>query len=397
MNPTLLRFLLVTVSFGAGNLQAQEILVVDKLGRPGSHFTEIQPAIDVAAPGDIITVRSVSPAGPAYLGFTVDKSLRIVGGPDVRVGPPSTSYWAMGVENLAPGEIVILSGLQEVNTHPFAAGLVIQNNQGAVHCEDVDIIAFVFVDNNRQVSFQRCDLIAITVQDSDVLLTETAGVGYFNYNCICAVPALEILSGSRATLAGGTYVGPPGAQFLGNEDAAIVLRQGGRLVLTGDSSTTIQGGPFFRTGAPAIRTSGGELVIDPDPTLIPTGGAPEITGPAQVKQVRIPYLHTELQGRTLVTSLETWPGAKVFLFVSPFVPPFPYSPVTPDIWAGRPAQIAMGTVPPNGVRVDSFPLPGFKPGLAFPLQAVADATGDLGDGSGAGMGWKVERGGVPGS
>ena len=61
---------LVCIALASAFLSAQTTWVVDQGGGPGSHFTEIQPAIDAASPGDRIEV------GPgSYQPFTMSKGL----------------------------------------------------------------------------------------------------------------------------------------------------------------------------------------------------------------------------------------------------------------------------------------------------------------------------------
>ena len=52
---------------------AQSTIIVDINNGPGTNFTAIQPAIDAAAPGDVIVVRT-----GAYQAFTLTKGVALV-------------------------------------------------------------------------------------------------------------------------------------------------------------------------------------------------------------------------------------------------------------------------------------------------------------------------------
>ncbi len=369
---------LVVLCLVAGAARAQRIIIVDKQGGAGAQFSEIQPAIEFAAPNDVIAVRQVPPS-VWYDGFTVRKALRIVGEPGVRVGPiqGGSGYWAMGVEDLDPGEVVVLSGLWEQYVHPYTQGLVIQNNQGSVHCEALDLTAFALVSNCRQASFDSCVLQDVIVQDSDVLFTASTGTGFWDYSCGCAAYALR-LERSRATLAGGTWTGSDGYSLGGVfAQPAIYVTADSRLLITGDQQTVIRAGAVWpASGAPAIRTTGGVIVRDPDPQLIPSGTQPAIAGPAVVVEARVPYLVARVERGMLLAALYTWGGATAYLFASPFVPPVALPAPLADLWVGQPVLVAAGPTA-NGTRVDVLALPALLPGAAVPLQSVVVWNGQV--------------------
>ena len=65
---------LALVGTFAVSATAQTVWIVDSDNRPPTNFAGIQEAVDAAAAGDVILVRTGS-----YQSFTVDKSLSIVG------------------------------------------------------------------------------------------------------------------------------------------------------------------------------------------------------------------------------------------------------------------------------------------------------------------------------
>ncbi len=354
--------------------RAQQVWVVDNQGGAGSQFTEIQDAIDHANPNDVIVVR---PSSLPYVPFGVSKPLRIVGGPGVTI----RAGFAVSVSGIGSGQVVVLSDLyvDVISSEDPIPGLVISNNAGSVHCENVDIVdGPTQVLDSRQVSFDACDTYGVFVQRSDVLLTSSNGWGYWIPICGPPCPpyyALDVQQ-SRVTLAGGTWVGGDG--LLGTWPAlpAVYLSSNSRLLVTGDQQTVIQAGGVWQS-APAILTTGGEIVRDPDPQLIPFGTQPPIAGPAVVVEARVPYLRTAVENGTLIATLFTWSGAQAYLFASPFVPPIPMPAPLADLWVGQPVLLAAGPTAANGSRVDAFALPTLLPGAAVPLQSAVVWNGQV--------------------
>jgi len=369
--PTAARFRFVTCVLFAGTfwpagLAAQGLVVVDKGGT--GQFTEIQPAIDAANPGDIVRVL---PAATPYLGFRVEKALAVLGGPGVSITGSAApgGYTSFNVRRLPAGAVVVIHGFREQYSSPYAQGVLIDANAGAVHFSEVQAKSFVTVNDTRQVSFDSCVLQAIQVQSSSVLFEDTDATGYPDAMCNCIVHAAIFAGGSRVTIAGGTWTGS--AELFGGYRPAgpgIILQADAKLTLTGDATTLVRGGQG--SGAPAISLfPNAELILDPDPQLLPTGGQPPIFGLGRVEQRRIPYLRADLENGALVTSLNTLGGAQIWLFVSPFSPPFYVPGLSSQLWVGQPVLLASGTMSGN-LRGDRFPLPPLLPGGSLPLQAV---------------------------
>ena len=116
------------------------------------------------------------------------------------------------------------------------------------------------------------------------------------------------------------------------------------------------------------------MVLDPDPMVLGSAGGSPVAGSGTLTSVRIPYFRADVAGGQLTTTVNTWPGAIVRLYYSPFVTPFPWQPTTPDVWVGSPKRfLNNAVVPANALRVDTFQLPPFvagAPGTSYPMQAV---------------------------
>jgi hypothetical protein len=168
------------------SVSAQATWIVDRLNGPGAHFTQLAPAIAVAAPNDVILVRSVG-GSAHYDGFTVDKPLRIVG-VENGVGRP----WCGGlitVVGIGPGQSCLLSNFQ-IFMHAFVPpspppGLRVVGCSGSVHIESMLIYGSVpgtiEVDGGSQVALHDCGLYSmgtpITVRNS------TVRAGYTAFSC----------------------------------------------------------------------------------------------------------------------------------------------------------------------------------------------------------------------
>src|SRR5688572_32926121 len=79
--------------------------IVDQAGGPGSHFTDIPPAIAAASPGDVLIIR----AG-LYSSYTLDKGLTLLG---ESVATTKAKYTTGGtwIQNLPAGQLAIVAHL----------------------------------------------------------------------------------------------------------------------------------------------------------------------------------------------------------------------------------------------------------------------------------------------
>jgi hypothetical protein len=156
--PTLALVLLCGAPSSAG------VLVVDGSGAPGTDFTSLQSAIDAAASGDVLLVRTGN-----YGGITVDgKGLTIVAdeGATVNLGPDFLSESI--VQNVPAGQTVALRGLHFDCFWPVSGGqlfvgntLTVRDCAGAVWVEDCTVIqgrSSVRVVESADVTLVGCTL-----------------------------------------------------------------------------------------------------------------------------------------------------------------------------------------------------------------------------------------------
>src|SRR5262245_34810910 len=141
-------FLLLGLSFLASPLKAATWFV----GGPDGQFDEIQPAIDAAAPGDVILVRATK----QYQGFVLGKGLTI-----------RASSSRFHLVDGAVAEIVGVSGAQAARV----GGIEGYNDQvrvsvhecGAeVALEDIDLRNDSFTDSYEMIAVSRCANVHMT-------------------------------------------------------------------------------------------------------------------------------------------------------------------------------------------------------------------------------------------
>ncbi len=205
-------------------LDAQaQVWVVDDDGGAGVHFTTIQAAVNAAADGDVVLVRSGS-----YAGVTVDaKELAVV----ADAGADARAQLCV-VRDLAPSQTVELRGL-------FLTALRLENSLGPVWIEDVTVErpavggagfgGAVDIIGCRDVGLQRCTISVlenpfspgkhgVRIQTSEVhlyLTTATGGKGAdFALFGSVGGAGLRVESGA-VYLYGGAYVGGAGGAGAG--------------------------------------------------------------------------------------------------------------------------------------------------------------------------------------
>ena len=161
----------------AGAATAQTVWTVG----PAGDFTDIQPAVDAAADGDLILVDGNSGAA-GYSAFVVDaKSLTILGEerPNVLPGPTR-------VRNVALDQRVVIRAMDFPGS--FLTTMSVQANDGPVWIEDCyfnygshsdgdDVPNVISVASSAAFVMCRCTSIRVDAQDSNVYLYESTFSG----------------------------------------------------------------------------------------------------------------------------------------------------------------------------------------------------------------------------
>ena len=334
---------------GAAALAAQGSVHVVAPGQSGA-FEDVQAAVDAAASGDVILVRT-----PATSSFVVDgKSLHILG--DLPVAPvcaaPSSGDNTMDdtsahnvVRNLAPGQVTVVRGLE-------LAGLEVADVLGAVWIEDCTIGRFA--PAMRATGCSRLVLTGVAIAGPD----GSVDVGVTDV--VHAGRALE-LAHSRAVIRESTLQGGDGLPYsvtllgdLPNGPGREALHvTGGSLWMSGGALTGGDGGAGGvdafgactdgGAGGTALRLEAGEPLVTLQGTT-PVGGEggpagcldapaapgedgpPSSTSSGQIKHSfqRVSHLHLTGSGGTpavreherLQLLVECQPGDTVLLLIA---------------------------------------------------------------------------------
>ncbi|MCU0865344.1 MAG: hypothetical protein MUC36_16295 [Planctomycetes bacterium] len=313
----------------------QAIWIVDRAGGPGVHFTEIQPAVLAAAPGDFIHVAA---ALGSYAGFTVSRPVTLIGG----FGPVNAQTHVAGnvsITGIQAGDVCMIAGLSV----GFAAGsgLTVTANAGLVHLEAISSwfcdVSFVDCSNVvlRQCSFaigynsSTCSMLRSQVAAIDCNFTSD----YPSYASALDV-SQSILSMQRFYARGangGFGVPTPGVREFGSS-----LFCGPNTRLQGGHAVLPFGGSYSASG---LVTNGGSLAGDPR-AYISGGRTP-------MPQYRVDETNIERvrAGRTSSVDVNG-PDAGVALVALSDVLPAPIS-LGPlgDLWLDQASLLILGLVP----------------------------------------------------
>lgn len=188
MNTELLRFLWVALL--AIPAPAQTTWIVDRNNGPGTHFTDLPPAVQAAAAGDIIRLRP-TPVGQVYEAAVIDKPLSILGDPFL----PPACIGVFEVRGIPAGQTFVLRsiklGTEETsNRSRIRRGIIAQDNAGVVAIDTLfygwdPAWSVTGGSDPRGILIERCALVTIsrsmiwssgartTVRDSTFIATSS--------------------------------------------------------------------------------------------------------------------------------------------------------------------------------------------------------------------------------
>jgi hypothetical protein len=207
----------------------------------------------------------------------------------------------------AGGRFTLRGGTFYVGAHRMTT-IGLANCLGDIHLEQVSFAkeyaqqsysAALSVGGCERVTVSRCDLRgdpALRANDSSILVTGTSakgldsayiGPGFPTYSspAIRSTDANLVLS--ECTILGGD----------GYTDLLITVPPqpgiwcyGGEILIAGSSAAHVQAGSLAGYSASAIDSTWTSLVLDPAAPLIPSGGAPPISGPHQLQTQSLPRM-----------------------------------------------------------------------------------------------------------
>ena len=281
MSKTLATFALALLL--AAGASAQSVFVVAPAPGPGVFSTDIQPAIDAAANGDLVLVRSGS-----YSGFTIDgKGVSVV----ADAGAAVVADGLVTVSHVSVSQRVLLQGLT-VHGDNSTSAIITQDAPGPIWIESCTVtggtgngpgLVAVTVNSCPSVVIQRSVMtggngtsIGTTTMGGPALHVANSGVAVGDSQCFggngaqpvtggggSGGPGLRVLTGfvfaSGTAFNGGTGAAPA-PPFLGGP--------GGPGINTTAPVTTLQctlvGGPGTPSGSPSVVNGAGSVAILPD-------------------------------------------------------------------------------------------------------------------------------------
>lgn len=267
--------------------------VVDANGGAGAQFTAIEPAVNAAADGDLIIVR----AG-LYKGFTVTRPLSIVGEQGAGFLPLSGN---VTVVNLANGRDFLLTGFAwsgvattPVTVHNCRGRVVLDRLVLTVNAANFGVPA-IRLDSSAQVTISECTLFGgpgVSARDTQLTVQNCAVDGHPTYGYgpgFDAQPAIATLR-SRLFVAASVLRGGKGSSSPARSPAAALVADASALTIGGTVATQLRAGDASPLPASSLTGADSTLVLDPDVTLLPFGGAPPISGTISVRSEVVPVL-----------------------------------------------------------------------------------------------------------
>ena len=348
-------------------LAAQKTWIVDAKNGKGTHFTDIQPAVNAASDGDTIVVRAGN-----YGGFHANKSISILGVPGAIVNRGGANpFQALTISGLTADKVIRIYGLSIAVPIVYPSGPTISNCQGRVLLENVSFSGAshgLVVRKSKQVWLASCNLVGVLdIRDSRVTATDCSLFGTIRQ---LSQPGVYARS-SNVTLSRCDVKGAPKLFFAASPG---ILATNATLMITSDGTGAITAG-LGTAPVPAI-TGSGTLVLDPNVVLRSTNNSPPITGSIRVTRRTVPSLRTRnaaLGGRLLVDLYSPAKGP-FFLFVGLAIAPVDIPALGGGgVWIAPPLLAAQGVQNATGRFTLSVNVPNDSRliGFVFAWQAYA--------------------------
>jgi hypothetical protein len=351
----------------AASASAQSVFVVAPVAGPGVFSTDIQPAVDAAANGDLVLVKAGS-----YSGFTINaKGVSVI----ADAGAAVVANGSVFVENISLSQRVLLQGLT-VHGDSLIQAILAQNSPGSIWIESCNATGGTLISGPGIVGVAANSCSSLVIQRSVM----TGGNGVTAGTVDMGGPALHIANsevavgdsqgfggiGAPPPTGGGGFGGSglrvltgfafaSGSAFNGGAGAAPVPPfpggPGGAGINPGAPVTTLQctavGGPGFPNGAATVANAPGSIAILP-------GSAEHFSITSPVRE-----------GQTTTITAGGAPGETAWLLFSPspatvkLLLPFKGALVLP---AGATA-FALGVIPAGGTLSTPVVMPNLPAGL----------------------------------
>lgn len=370
--------LLAALAAPFASAQNVNVFVVDAAGGAGSAFTEIQPAIDAAASGDLVLVRSGS-----YSGFSVvAKSLSIVADAGATVDVNSSSRISL----LGADQRVEVVNLQLKNEQILTGGpvppppLTISSCAGIVWLEHVDALAQLglYTPSISGLVVSNCDSVVLLRCTVRAVATFLFNPGPGTSGLIASNSTLAIHdgtyegAGSVTPTAGSPSPGAPGASLLGGfafaSGATFKGGKGGNGLTSAGSGGpgVLANGTFVGLDCTFIGGQGGisdgSWQAPPGPPTAGSGPITTLAGTARHFEITSPV--RELQSATL--HFKGLPGENACALLSDLSDPvFFFGPLDGALCVslGNVNALLFGVIAPSGAVDVAIPMPDFLPSL----------------------------------
>lgn len=362
---------------------AQQTWIVDAANGPGTHFTDVPPALAASSDGDTIVVRS-----GVYSNAITSRGVTMLGegNPMLVAGPVGVGLVlrALSLSGLQSGRTFVMRGFQ-LHGGTNSIGAEISACNGHVVLADVAAggpftAQSLQVSNSPDVTVMRSTLSSVVRADiSTLALREVACRGQDAF----AWPTGGILVHSNAGLSaircevsicGGTFIGGGGI-LPGSPDQPGIALEGCTTHIAAGGSMAIA--PGQRTGAPvpSIFSNGGTLVLDPSIAASFGGTTPPVR-----RRVSALVATPAAIGTAVALSLFTEPFDAYQLFASALVDATPLGALG-TLWLDPSASafLGAGTVGAQGAATQSVTVPSdpLLRGAAIRVQALLNGTAGI--------------------
>ena len=367
----------LTILSTYGSLSAQKQWVVDILNRPGTDFVDFPPALQAAADGDRIVLRSYPVTGGGrYTGADIAKAVTLIGegSEPIRLDKGQAGCT---ISNISFGKVFRMSHVTIIAVAGFS------NCPGQVHLDSV----------GRQFGGSALDFTSC----ASVTITNSSMEGYGNISAMACMASNVTATSCTFTGAPVDSLANPGSPAIVSTASSLTLNQcvatGGTLllgwplqpwpaILAQSSNLRISGvaGPRYEsrydagTGSivtiHAIDTTGGSVILDPRTLVRDSNRTPEsVWGTAQVALVQQPFLTcaSALRGASFTLTLNGQAGDGFGTMVA--LPAPPLSTPWGDWWldANTLAILDLGTLGVLGTRALTIPVPATAAIAGLPL------------------------------
>ncbi len=360
-NPRLTAALLAALACTTDLAAQGRVWVVDANNRPGTHFTEIQPAITAAAHEDVVVVREAA----AYQPATISKGIALVFADRPLIATTNILAPVLRIEQLPAGRVFRMTGIVRTQETGATPTIVLAQCAGTIvldRCQFEHVLArprlALQIDQCNAVFLTHCVIghgMASIASRVELHACDLIGPGDRGPSAP-GLPAITVQGGTTGitncrVLGGSTNAGQ------GSAAAGLLLSGGATVAARGDRCEIAAGA----NGTNSAIAGTGNLAIDPSVRLYSTNGAPLIEPSVTTRTLSLPALSLAGAplGGTVTFDVQSAPNDNAIAVVARPGAPFAI-PGLGDVWLDLTAGFAVlpvGTVGANGHLSGSIGVP----------------------------------------